>query len=221
MGVHHVKPAAISITQATEWGTVYSPGQIGRLAEVAGAKALALHMDGARFANAVARVGCTPAEMTWKNGVDVLSLGATKNGALCAEAVVFFTPELAADFDRRRKRAGQLLSKMRFVSAQLLAYLEDGLWLRNAAAANAAADRLAQGLRDIPRATLLQPVEANEVFVAMPERILAGLEAEGFGFYRWPLCVRQDDVAIRLVTSYATPAVQVEAFLDAVRRMSC
>ena len=130
-GVHHAQPAAISITQATECGTVYEPAEIAALAEVARAHGLHLHMDGARIANAIAHLGCSPAEATWRAGVDVLSLGLTKDGALAAEAVVFFDPELAAGFERRRKRAGQLTSKMRFFSAQLVAMLEDGLWLRH------------------------------------------------------------------------------------------
>jgi threonine aldolase len=220
MGVHHVKPAAISITQATEWGTVYGLAQIDQIAEVAKAEFLPLHMDGARFANALVHLNCTPAEMTWKRGIDVLSLGATKNGAMCAEAVVFFNPDMAADFERRRKRAGHLLSKMRYVSAQLLAYFEDDLWLKNAERANAAATHLAEGLRSISSARLLHPVEANEIFVSMPEKMLTALEAEGFGFYRWPLCVVERDVAIRLVTSFQTRLADVDAFLAACRRLA-
>jgi threonine aldolase len=144
MGVHHVKPAAISVTQATEWGTVYTSEEVAALSVLAKVSGLRLHMDGARFANALVHLHCSPAEATWKSGVDVLSLGATKNGALCAEAVVFFDPALAADFERRRKRAGHLWSKMRFLSAQLLAYLSDDLWLNNARHANAMAEALAQ-----------------------------------------------------------------------------
>jgi len=149
-----------------------------------------------------------------------LSLGATKNGAMCAEAVVFFNPDMAADFERRRKRAGQLLSKMRYVSAQLLAYFESDLWLKNAERANAAATHLALGLRQNSAVQLLHPVEANEIFVSMPEKMLAGLEAEGFGFYRWPLCVVARDVAIRLVTSFQTRLADVDAFLAACRRLA-
>jgi threonine aldolase len=174
-------------------------------------------MDGARFANALAHLGCTPAEATWKNGVDVLSLGATKNGALCAEAVVFFDPARAQDFERRRKRAGHLWSKLRFLSAQLLAYFEHGLWLDNARHANAMASTLAQGLRSVAGASLLQSVDANEVFVALPEAVVAALEQQGFGFYRWPLCAARNGVAIRLVTSYATPRAHVDEFLAAAQ----
>jgi threonine aldolase len=175
-------------------------------------------MDGARFANALVHLGCSPAEATWKSGVDVLSLGATKNGALCAEAVVFFKPSLALDFDRRRKRGGQLWSKMRFLSAQLIAYLEHDLWLVNARQANAMAQRLAGGFAGIPGARLLQPVQANEAFVALPERTVAALEQAGFGFYRWPLALLEDAVAIRLVTSYATQPGDVDALLTAAAR---
>ncbi len=220
MGVHHVKPAALSLTQATEWGTVYGLNELSALAAAARQRGLAVHMDGARFANALVHLGCTPADATWKLGVDVLSLGATKNGALCAEAVVFFDPDRARDFERRRKRAGHLWSKMRFLSVQLLAYLEDGLWLDNARHANAMAGALAEGLRAVGTAALLQAVEANEVFVALPEAIVAALEKQGFGFYRWPLCNPAQGTAIRLVTSYATPRVQVDEFIAAVQALS-
>jgi threonine aldolase len=217
MGVHHVKPAAISLTQATEWGTVYTLAEVSALAAVAKHHGLPVHMDGARFANALVHLGCTPAEATWKNGVDVLSLGATKNGALCAEAVVFFDNAPARDFERRRKRAGHLWSKLRFASAQLLAYFEDDLWLDNARHANDMASLLAQGLRNVAGVTLLQSVDANEVFAALPAAIVAALERQGFGFYRWPLCDPACGVAIRLVTSYATPRAHVDEFLAATR----
>jgi len=216
MGVHHVKPAALSLTQATEWGTVYSAGEIGALAAVAHAHGLPVHMDGARFANALAQLGCSPAAATWQNGVDVLSLGATKNGALCAEAVVFFgAASRAADFQHRRKQGGHLWSKMRFLSAQLLAYFENDLWLANARQANATAAALAQGLRAVPDAQILQSVDANEVFVALPEAVVVHLEREGFGFYRWPVPAPVAGVAIRLVTSYATTSADVAAFVAA------
>ncbi|MDE2295324.1 MAG: low specificity L-threonine aldolase [Gammaproteobacteria bacterium] len=217
MGVHHVKPAAVSLTQATEWGTVYRPEEVATIASFAREHGLGVHMDGARFANAVAHLGCSPADVTWRSGVDVLSLGATKNGALCAEAVVFFDEARAADFAYRRKRAGHLWSKMRFLSAQLVAYLEDDLWLANARQANAMASRLEAGLREAPGARLLQPVEANELFVALPESTIARLERDGFLFYRWPYRDLGDAVAIRLVTSYATQAEDVDAFLAALR----
>jgi threonine aldolase len=218
MGVHHVKPGAVSLSQATEWGTVYELSEIAALAAAARSEGVPVHMDGARFANAVVHLGCSPAEATWKNGVDVLSLGATKNGALCAEAVVFFDPARAQEFERRRKQSGHLWSKLRFVSAQLLAYFDHGLWLDNARHANSMAAALAQGLRGIDGAVLLQSVDANEVFVALPEATVIALERLGFGFYRWPQSVTEAGVAIRLVTSYATPRADVDALLAAARR---
>jgi threonine aldolase len=175
-------------------------------------------MDGARFANALVHLGCSPAEATWKSGIDVLSLGATKNGALCAEAVVFFNRDIAAEFERRRKRAGQLWSKMRFLSAQLLAYFHNDHWLRNARHANSMAATLAQGLQGVSGARLLHSVDANEIFAALPEKTVASLESAGFGFYRWPLCALDNAVAIRLVTSHATRGADVDAFIGAAQR---
>lgn len=148
--VHSVQPAALTLTQATECGTVYRPNEIRALADLAHDRGLAVHMDGARFANAVVTTGAAPADLTWRAGVDVLSLGATKNGAMAAEAVVFFDRERADRFQFRRKRSGHLFSKMRFLSAQLDAYLADGLWLANAGQANAMASRLAEGLSGLP-----------------------------------------------------------------------
>jgi threonine aldolase len=221
MGVHHVKPAALSLTQSTEWGTVYSLEELSALTATAKKHGLPIHMDGARFANALVRLGCSPAAATWKSGIDVLSLGATKNGALCAEAVVFFDPALAENFERRRKRAGHLWSKFRYLSCQLLAYLQDGVWLDNARQANAMAARLAQGLAKIGGARPVQPVDANEIFVALPENLVSALERAGFHFYRWPLCSISDGVAIRLVTSYATTAADVDDFLRAAQQFDC
>jgi threonine aldolase len=224
-GVHHVKPAAVSLTQATEWGTVYSRSELAAIGAVADQHGLPVHMDGARFANALVHLRCTPAEATWKSGVDVLSLGATKNGALSAEAVVFFDPALAADFERRRKQSGHLWSKLRFLSAQLLAYLESDLWLANAAIANAMAAALGAGLAVLPGARLLQSVDANEVFVALPEAVVLGLERQGFGFYRWPAArIAPVDagagVAIRLVTSYLTTRAEVDGLLLAAAQIT-
>ena len=220
MGVHHVKPAAVSVTQATEWGTVYGLGEIEAIGALAHERGLKVHMDGARLANALVHLDCSPAEATWRSGIDVLSLGATKNGAMCAEAVVFFDPQLAADFERRRKRAGHLWSKMRFLSAQLLAYLNDDVWLENARHANSMARTLSEGLAEVRGARVLHPVEANEVFVELPEATVAALESAGFKFYRWPLYESQSGVAIRLVMSYATPRADVSAFVTAAQRGS-
>src|SRR4029077_1282217 len=176
---------------------------------------LPVHMDGARFANAVAHMGCTPAQATWKSGVDVLSLGATTHGALGAEAVVFFDPAVARDFERRRKRAGHLMSKTRFVSAQLIAYLKTDLWLKNARHANAMAQRMAEGMQAVPGAKLLHPVQANELFVSLPEESARKLEMQGFHFYRWSSYKPDSGLIIRLVTSYATPSGDVDEFLAA------
>ena len=213
-GVHHVLPEAASITQSTEWGTVYNPDQVGAIGAVCRQHGLRLHMDGARFANALAQLGCSPADLTWRAGVDALSFGATKNGALAAEAVVFFDPALAAGFERRRKRAGQLWSKMRFLSAQLVAYLEGGLWLRHASHANAMAASLARGLAALPGIRLVQPVQANELFVAMPEALIAMLLSEGAVFYRWIDMPDETLPVIRLVTSFRTSTEEVNQLLS-------
>lgn len=206
--VHQVQPAAISITQQSEAGTVYRPEEIAALSALARQHRLALHMDGARFANAVASLGCAPAAVTWRAGVDALSFGATKNGAMAAEAVVFFDPAKAETLGFRRKRAGHLLSKMRFVAAQLGAYLADDLWLRNARHANAMAARLAAGVTRLPGARLLYPVEGNELFVELNDRTIERLRAAGFGFYRWA-----DAPVVRLVTAFDTDPSAVESFL--------
>jgi threonine aldolase len=215
MGVHHVRPATLSLTQSTEWGTVYTPDEVRALCAAAQAHGLAVHMDGSRLANAIAHLGCRPAEITWQAGVDVLCLGATKNGAMAAEAVIFFDPARAAGFESRRKRAGQLWSKMRFLSAQLVAYLEGGLWLGNARHANAMAARLAEGLAALPGVRLVQPVQANEVFAAMPEGMIGALLADGFEFYRWPPPPGVDASVVRLVTAFCTGAADVDALVDA------
>ncbi len=206
-GVHEMQPAALSLTQATEAGTVYRPDEIAALAEIAHAAGCVVQMDGARFANALAYLGCTPAEITWRAGVDVLCLGGTKNGCLAAEVVIFFNPDQAVQFERRRMRAGHLLSKMRLVSAQLNAYLADGLWLRLASHANAQAARLGAGLAALPGVTLAAPVEANEVFAALPETMITALQAAGAGFYRWngPVC--------RFVCAFSTPPEMVDQLL--------
>ena len=179
--VHTVQPAVVCLTQATELGTVYRPDEIAAISKLARERGLAVQMDGARFANALTFLDCHPGDITWRAGVDVLSFGATKNGALAAEAVVFFNPERVRDFEFRRKRAGHLISKSRFVAAQLLAYVETGVWQRNARRANAFAQRIGRAAGT----TLLHPVEANEVFVRLGEERKAELRVKGFGFYDW------------------------------------
>ena len=217
MGVHHVSPGAVSVSQTTEWGGVYSVSEVAALCDVARQHHLPVHMDGARFANALAHLGCAPADATWRQGVDVMSLGATKNGALCAEAVIFFNVALARDFEQRRKRAGHLWSKSRFLSVQLLAYFDGGLWLTHARHANAMAASLARGLSAIRGVSLLRPPEANELFVILPESWVKALEVEGFHFYRWGR-PRSDGVLVRLVTSFVTQMEDLEDLLAAVER---
>ncbi len=209
VSVHSVQPAAVSISQATELGTTYRPAEVSALCEVAHERGLHVHMDGARFANAVTYLGCEPGDVTWRAGVDVLSFGATKNGALGAEAVVFFHLGLVRDFELRRKRAGHLPSKSRFVSAQLLAYIESGVLRRNARRAN----ELAQRLGRAAGARLLHPVEANEVFLELGAAGKASLRAAGFEFYDWG---PPASGAARLVASWDQDERHVEAMCQAL-----
>ncbi len=214
---HHPQPAAVSLTQASEAGTVYEPGAIGAISEVCRGHGLGLHVDGARFANALVTLGCSPADASWRAGVDALSFGATKNGALAAEAVLFFRPGLTDGFRFRRKRAGHLFSKMRFLSAQLDAYLADDLWMNNAQHANAMATQLAQGLEGLDGVSFLHPVQANELFVTLPAHVREGLEADGFKFYPW---VVGGPDCIRLVTAFDTDPVAVAGFIESARRLA-
>ena len=217
--VHHPQPAAVSITQATECGTVYAPEEIAAVATATHRHGLKLHMDGARFANALSFVGCSPAELSWKAGVDVLSLGATKNGALAAEVVVFFDTSLARDFEFRRKRGGHLFSKMRFLSAQLDAYLADGLWLDNARHANAMARRLVAGLTPLKGTQLLYPADANEIFVVLPAHMHDALQNAGAQYHPWP-SDRPGERAYRLVTAFDTRPADVDQFLSIAKAAS-
>jgi threonine aldolase len=207
--VHRVQPHAISITNATEYGRVYAPAEVAAIGDVARRRGLGLHMDGARFANAVATLGCTPAEVTWRAGVDALSFGFVKNGAMSAEALVFFATDHAAVTQYRRKRAGLLLSKGRYLAAQILAMLDGDLWLDNARAANARATTLAEaaGTR------LVHPVEANEVFLRVTPDEAAALRAKGFDFYDW--------VAgeIRLVTAWDSREDEVAQLAAAIQAL--
>jgi threonine aldolase len=211
--VHFSQPSAVSLTQATENGTVYAPEEIAALSTSARRHGLKMHMDGARFANALSFVGCSPAELTWKAGIDVLSLGATKNGAMGAEVVVFFDPAPAKEFEYRRKRGGHLLSKMRLLSSQLDAYFSDGLWLDNARHANQMARRLVAGLTTLPGTSLLYPVHANEIFVVLPARIHDALQAAGAQYHPWP-SDRPGERAFRLVTAFDTDSADVDRFLS-------
>jgi len=181
--IHFPKPRAVSVTNATEVGTVYAPDDLKAIWSKTKALGLKLHMDGARFANAVASLGCAPKEITWQAGVDVLCFGGTKNGMAVGEAVVFFNREMASEFEWRCKQAGQLASKMRFLSASWVGMLEDGAWLRHAAHANAMAALLESELRNLPGVTLLFPRQANGVFAELPAAAIAALRAKGWLFY--------------------------------------
>ena len=210
--VHSVQPFAVSLSQPTELGTVYGLEELAAIARAVHARGLKLHVDGARFANALAQLQATPAQATWQCGVDVLSFGASKGGTLGAEAVVYFHPEDAADFEYRRKKGGHLMSKMRFVSAQLEAYLEGGLWLTAAARANALARTLADGLASLASVRLPVPVQTNMVFAQMPTGLAQRLRDAGAHFYDWE--PPQDGrVLTRLATSFATPQDDVRKFL--------
>jgi threonine aldolase len=217
---HQVIPSAFSFAQASEAGTIYRPDEITALAAIAHAHGMKVHMDGARFANALVRMNASPAEITWKAGVDVLSFGATKAGALAAEAVVFFDRAAAAHMAERRKRAGHLLSKHRFLSLQFEAFLNNDCWLRLARHANVMADRLAAGLAAAGRPPVW-PVEANLVFIALPKLAVAKLKSAGAQFYvrasdSLPGQVKfgPDQSLIRLVTSFATRPEEVEKFVE-------
>lgn len=183
--LHSPKPRAISITQATELGTVYTADEIRALNEFARKRSLFIHMDGARFANAVASLGCAPKALTWEIGVDVLCFGGTKNGIGAGELVIFFKKELAREFDYRVKQAGQLASKMRFLAAPWVGLLTNDVWLRNAQHANRASRRLAERLRSEAKIDIVFPVEANAVFLRMSEQLVRGLHERGWHFYKF------------------------------------
>ena len=204
--VHQTQPAALSITNATEYGLVYDAAETAALGELARSRGLNFHVDGARFANAVVGTGASPAELSWKAGVDALSFGFVKNGGMCSEALIFFRPELREATLYRRKRAGHLLSKGRFMAAQILAMLEGEVWLRNARAANQGAASLAAAAGD----RLVLPVEANEVFLRITPAEAAALRAQGFDFYDWGVG------EARLVTSWDSDPAAIEALAAAI-----
>ena len=210
-GVHGVQRGMLSLTNVTEAGTVYTPAQIAALTALAKAHKLPCHLDGARFANALVATGATPAEMTWKAGIDVLSLGGTKNGCLGVEGVVLFNPEKAWEFELRRKRGGHLFSKHRFLSAQIEAYLSGGLWLRLAEQANAMGQRLVQGLRD--RQAHVPEAAANMLFPEWAAGTHDRLEAAGAAYYRFPAPEGRERA--RLVASWSTTEADVDRFLNA------
>jgi threonine aldolase len=219
---HHGRAMAVTVTQATEVGTVYSLDELDRIAAVAKSRDLPLHMDGARFANALVALDASPAEMTWKRGIDMLSFGGTKNGCWCAEAIVFFDPEMAADMPFIRKRSAQLFSKSRFISAQLEAYLDGELWLDLARHSNAMADRLRTGLAAKNTARLAWDTTANEVFVVIEKSAADRAREKGARFHPWqpphgwlPL-PKENETLIRLVTSFATTEDEVDQFIEVV-----
>jgi threonine aldolase len=207
--VHRIQPHAVTITNATEYGLVYAPGDVAEIGAFCRERGFRLHMDGARFANAIVHSDCAPADVTWRAGVDALSFGFTKNGAMNAEALILFDPALAQEARIRRKRAGHLLSKGRFIAAQLHAMLADDLWLANARGANEAARLLAEAAPE----RLLHPVEANELFLRLSAQEAATLRGQGFDFYDW------GDGAARLVTSWNHDAAAVTPLADALRAL--
>jgi threonine aldolase len=210
-GVHSHKPQVISVTQATELGTVYSLSELSALADFAREHNLLIHMDGARFANAMVHGNCRPSELTWKAGVDVLCFGGTKNGIGSGELVVFFKPELARDFDYRLKQGGQLGSKMRFLAAQWLGLLRNDVWLRNADQANQSAQRLCDGLVRQAHLQPLFPVQSNAIFVRLPPKLAAAIADRGWNFYKFV----EPDV-YRFMCSWATSRDAVDEFVRQV-----
>jgi threonine aldolase len=210
----HARPGVVSLTQATEYGTVYTPDEVRAISRVARDNGLRVHMDGARIANAAASLGLSLREVSTDCGVDVLSFGGTKNGAFCAEAVVFLNEQLANDFGLRRKQAMQLASKLRFVSVQFSALLKNDLWLRNARHSNAMASRLSDGLAAIPGMSVTQKVEANEVFVTVPERAIKPLN-EVASLSLWNEAIFE----LRLVCSFQTTEEEVDEFVAHARKV--
>ncbi len=211
--IHYPKPRAVSLTQATEVGTVYSPDEVKAIGDTAHRLGLKVHMDGARFANAVASLGVTPRQITWEAGVDVLCFGGTKNGTPVGDAVVFFDTDLAHEFDYRCKQAGQLASKMRFLAAPWVGMLQDGAWLRRAAHANAMAQQLCAGIKGLPGAALMFPCHANAVFVQLPDAVTAAMRRLGWRFYSFI-----GKGGCRLMCSWDTTEEDVVSFVEDLKR---
>lgn len=211
--LHAHKPRAISITQATEFGTIYRRDEIDAIADLAQSREMFLHMDGARFANAIATLNCAPKEISWQRGVDVLCFGGTKNGLAGGELVIFFKKELSREFDYRLKQAGQLASKMRFLAAPWIGLLGNGVWLRNAQRANAKARKLAEHLERDAKVDLVLPVEANAVFVRLHEALTHNLQARGWRFYKFV----EPDI-YRLMCSWATADAEIDRFIGDMLR---
>ncbi len=217
-GVHSVQRGMLTLTNVTEAGTVYSPAEVAALAALAHADGLPVHLDGARFSNALVAGNASPADVTWRAGVDILSFGGTKNGLLGVEAVVIFDPAKAWEFELRRKRAGHLFSKHRFLSAQMEAYLADDLWLTLARQANRAAARLSAGIAQVPGGTLTHPTQANMVFAGFPRALHRKAQDAGASYYFWPFDQTLDGpddevLTARLVASWSTSDADVDGFL--------
>lgn len=213
VSLHTTQPTALALSQATELGTSYRPDELAALCKLAHDHGLKVQMDGARFANAVAFLDCHPGDVTWRAGVDILSFGATKNGALAAEAVVFFDTTLVRDFELRRKQSGHLLSKSRYVSAQLLAYVESGVWLRNARRTNDFARKIGRAGAKL----LMHPVEANEIFLALGQERKQALRQAGFEFYDWNAASTGET---RFVVSWDQREEDVLALCAALEKLS-
>jgi len=208
--VHVTQPSVVSVTMSCETGTVYQLDEIKAISKIAHDNKMSVHMDGARFANALVSLDVSPAEMTWKSGVDVLTLGGTKNGCLAAEAVIFFKPEMVGNFPFLHKRSGQLLSKMRFISSQLEAYLTDDVWLRNARHSNALAKILSEGLDSFSNIQLAYPTQSNEVFVHLPRDVIDYLNNSGYDINEEEL----DGKAVRFVTAWNSDIKDINDLLE-------
>jgi threonine aldolase len=208
--VHVTQPSVVSITQSCETGTVYPLEEIQEISKIAHKHKMSVHMDGARFANALVSLNVSPAEMTWKSGVDVLTLGGTKNGCLAAEAIIFFKSEMVGNFPFLHKRSGQLLSKMRFISSQMNAYVSDNVWIKNARHANAMAKILSEGLNHFSNIDLAYPTQSNEVFVHLPRDVIDYLNNSGYDVNEEEL----DGKAVRFVTAWDTKLDDIENLLE-------
>ena len=221
-GVHHIQHGMLTLTNLTEAGTLYRPGEVASLTAIAHAEGMKVHMDGARFANALVAAGCTPADITWRAGIDVLSLGGTKNGCMGVEAVILFDPAKAWEFELRRKRGAHLFSKHRFLSAQMAGYLAEGRWRDRAAHANRMAARLAQGLAALAGGSLVHPCEGNIVFASFPRALHQKATAAGGHYYLWPFDqslegAGSDPLSARFVCSWSTTEADVDGFLALLR----
>lgn len=212
------KVSCISITQATECGTIYSLEELHQRSNFSKSRNLSLHMDGARFANSLVTLNCSPAEATWKAGIDVMTFGAIKNGTMAGEAIIFFNKKYAENFDYLHMRSGQLLSKMRFFACQFLAYLEDDLWLKNARNANLMATKLAQVFRNY-NFKISYPIQANEVFIKLPNNLVHYLRSQDIGFYDWNISKENEDENLyRFLTSYLTNDIEIEKLYDCLKQ---